>query len=63
MQVYQKLGLHLAPGMEIGYIVTDAAKWKVYTERDASKFDAGYYEKLLEKAWNEVAFVFAGSKR
>ena len=35
----------------------DAKKWEVDTERDASDFDAGYYEKLLGKAWDEVAFV------
>ena len=35
----------------------DAQKWEVNTERDASEFDAGYYGKLLEKAWEEVAFV------
>jgi hypothetical protein len=29
--------------MEIGYVVTDAAKWKVDTGRDALEFDAGYY--------------------
>jgi len=57
VQAYQRRGLPLAPGMEIGYIVTDAAKWKVDPERDALEFDAGYYKKLLEKAWNEVAFV------
>ena len=57
VQAYQKRGLPLAPGMEIGYVVTDAVKWKVDPERDASKFDAGYYEGLLKKAWGEVAFV------
>ena len=41
MQAYQKRGLPLAPGMEIGYVVTDAAKWKVDTEKDASDFDTG----------------------
>lgn len=30
----------------------------VDTEMDASEFDAGYYWKLLEKAWLEVAFAF-----
>jgi DNA polymerase I len=59
VQAYQKCGLPLAPGMEIGYIVTDAAKWKVDPERDASDFDAGYYGGLLEKAWAEVEFVFS----
>jgi hypothetical protein len=27
-------------------------------ERDASKFDAGYYGKPLEKSWDEAAFAF-----
>jgi hypothetical protein len=45
--------------MGIGYVVTDAAKWDVDPERDASEFDAGYYGKLLEKAWAEAAFVFS----
>jgi DNA polymerase, archaea type len=57
VKAYQKSGLPLATGMEIGYVVTDAAKWEVDTERDASEFDAGYYARLLEKAWDEVAFV------
>ena len=58
VKAYQKRGFSLSPGMEIGYVVTDAAKWQVDTERDASEFDAGYYGKLLGKAWDEVAFVF-----
>jgi hypothetical protein len=39
--------------------VRDASRWEVDTERDASEFDAGYYRKLQEKAWEEVAFVLA----
>jgi DNA polymerase I len=62
VQAYQKRGLPLATGMEIGYVVTYAAKWKVDTERAASEFDAGYYGKLLEKAWAEAAFVFSTDK-
>ena len=27
VQAYQKCGLSLAPGMEIGYVVKDAKKW------------------------------------
>ena len=27
-------------------------------EKTASEFDAGYYGGLLEKAWEEAAFVF-----
>ena len=51
-------GIPLAPGMEIGYVVRDAKIWDVEPERSASEFDAGYYKKLLEKAWDEIAFVF-----
>jgi hypothetical protein len=36
----------------------DAAKWDVDPARTASEIDAGYYRKLLEKAWAEAAFVF-----
>ena len=50
MKAYQKSRFSLTPGMEIGYVVRDAAKWEVDAERDASEFDAGYYGKLLEKA-------------
>ena len=39
-------------------MVRDAKNWEVEPERSASKFDAEYYRKLLEKAWAEVAFVF-----
>ena len=53
MQAYQKRGLPLSPG----YVVWDASRWDVDLERDASEFDAGYYGKLLEKAWDEVEFV------
>jgi DNA polymerase I len=58
VQAHMKSGIQLAPGMEIGYVVKNAGKWEVDPERCASTFDAGYYEKLLEKAWDEVAFVF-----
>ena len=57
MKAYQKRGFQLSPGMEIGYVIKDAAKWQVDTEKDAHGFDEGYYGKLLQKAWEEVAFV------
>jgi hypothetical protein len=55
--------LQLAPAMEIGYVVRDAKKWEVGTERDASEFDAGYYTKLLEKAWDEITFVIMNANK
>jgi hypothetical protein len=45
-------------GQEIGYVVKDAKRWEVEPDRTASEFDAGYYRKLLDKAWEEVAYVF-----
>ena len=57
VQAYQKRGLPLAPGMEIGYVAKDAKRREVEQERTAEEFDVGYYRKLLEKAWDEVSFV------
>ena len=57
-QAHLRQGIPLAPGMEIGYVVRDAKKWEADPERTARGFDAGYYRKLLEKAWEEAAFVF-----
>ncbi len=56
VKAHLKRGISLAPGMEIGYVVKDAGRWEVEAERWASGFDAGYYRKLLEKAWSEAAF-------
>jgi DNA polymerase, archaea type len=58
VQAHIKQGLPLAPGMEIGYVIRNARKWEVDPERTASEFDAVYYRGLLEKAWEEAAFVF-----
>ena len=58
LKAHLKQGIPLAPGMEIGYVVKDAGRWEVEPERTAAEFDAGYYGKLLEKAWEEVGFVF-----
>mgnify|MGYP000848168201 CR=1 FL=1 len=53
-----KQGIALAPGMEIGYVVKDAKSWGVEPDRTASEFDADYYLRLLEKAWEQAAYVF-----
>jgi DNA polymerase I len=57
VKAYKERGFSLAPGMEIGYVVRNASRWEVDAERDASKFDAAYYLKLLNKAWDEVSFA------
>ncbi len=50
-------GIRLAPGMEIGYVVTDARTWSVELDWNAARFDTGYYRRLLDKAWDEVVFA------
>lgn len=58
VQAHEKLGLHMAAGMEMGYVVVDAGRWEVDAEENASEYDVAHYARLLEKAWDEVAFVF-----
>lgn len=62
-QAYRRQGITLAPGMVISYVVKDTRRWGVEPARVASAFDAEYYEKLLEKAWGEAAFVFEHTKK
>jgi DNA polymerase I len=50
-------GIDLSPGMEVSYVVTDARTWTVELDWNATRFDQGYYKKLLEKAWEEVLFA------
>jgi len=58
LQALKSAGRRPAPGMEVGYVVADARRWEVDLVEEAAEYDARYYEKLLDKAWEEVAFVF-----
>ncbi len=60
VQAYRDRGIEIAPGMKIGYIVRDARRYAVDTGWDATGFDLPYYQNLLEKAWEEIAFAFQG---
>ena len=61
VRAHAEQGQSPVPGMKIGYVVKDAGRWEVDTVESASEFDAAYYRKLLENAWDEVAFVFKPS--
>jgi len=50
-------GIRVEPGMEIGYVVTDARTWSVELDWLAKRFDLGYYRRLLAKAWEEISFA------
>ncbi|MCE5299075.1 MAG: type B DNA-directed DNA polymerase [Methanoregulaceae archaeon] len=56
-------GIGVEPGMEIGYVVTDARTWSVDLDWVAKRFDRGYYRKLLGKAWEEIAFAFEQARK
>jgi DNA polymerase, archaea type len=58
IHAYRKHGAGIAPGMKIRYVVTDARRYQVEPEWNATAFDLNYYRNLLEKAWEEIAFVF-----
>jgi DNA polymerase I len=58
IEAYRRLGIKLSPGMEIGYVVLDSQRWIAETEWTAESFDHRYYQKILEKAWEEVRFAF-----
>jgi DNA polymerase I len=56
-------GIRVEPGMEIGYVVTDARTWSVELDWVAKRFDHAYYRKLLGKAWDEIAFAFEQARK
>ncbi|MDF0590433.1 type B DNA-directed DNA polymerase [Candidatus Methanocrinis natronophilus] len=58
IDAYRKRGVKVSPGMTVGFVVRDAGVWDVDTEWDASEFDSDYYGRLIDKAWEEAAFVF-----
>jgi DNA polymerase I len=61
IQTYRNQGVAVSPGMKISYVVRDAKRYFVDTEWGASIIDAGFYRTLLEKAWQEIAYVFGDS--
>ena len=58
IDAYRGRGVKVSPGMTVGYVVRDAGDWDVDTEWDASEFDPDFYGRLIDKAWEEAAFVF-----
>jgi DNA polymerase I len=64
VQAYQKRRLALATGMEIGYVVKDASRWEVDTERDASELirnTMGSYWSRRGKKWHSSWIVIIDS--
>jgi len=51
-------GMDNEPGMEISYVVRDAARCEAAPPWAAAAVDHAYYARLLEKAWTEIAAAF-----
>jgi len=58
VQAYRDRRIGIAPGMKIEYVVTDARRYIVEPAWEARAFDVLYYQRLLEKAWGELAYAF-----
>ena len=58
VNAYRQCGVPVAPGMKIRYVVRDARTYQVDPAWDADRFDVAYYQKLLERAWAEIAYAF-----
>jgi DNA polymerase I len=62
VRAYRQQGASVAPGMKIQYVVTDARRYLAEPVWSAMTFDQQYYRRLLDKAWEEVAFAFRQEK-
>jgi len=59
VSAYRDAGISLSPGMEVEYVVRDAACHAVDPAWRAGTPDHAYYGRLLAKAWREVGFAFS----
>jgi len=55
---YLRAGIEIAPGMTLSYVVRDVKRHVVDPAWEPVGADLHFYRILLEKAWEEVAFVF-----
>lgn len=57
--MYKSYGVELVPGMDASFIVRDEKGLKVDPAFDPKGADVKYYQRLLDKAWEEVKFPFS----
>ncbi|NYT05861.1 MAG: type B DNA-directed DNA polymerase, partial [Methanomicrobiales archaeon] len=57
VRAFWERGVTPEPGMEIAYVVRDAARQVVDPVWDAGPADPAYYRTLLDRAWEEIAFA------
>jgi DNA polymerase I len=58
INTYRSYGVELVPGMDASYVVRDEKKLLVDPAFDIKGVDVKYYQRLTDKAWEEIAFPF-----
>ena len=58
INTYRSYGVELAPGMDASFVVRDEKGLQVDPAFDPKGIDIRYYQRLLDRAWAEVEFVF-----
>lgn len=58
IDTYRSHGVDLVPGMDASYLVRDERSHEVDPAFDPQSVDVKYYQRLIDKAWEEVFFAF-----
>ena len=58
IDTYHSYGVELVPGMDASYLVRDEKGLLVDPSFDPKGADISYYQRLTDRAWEEVNFVF-----
>jgi DNA polymerase I len=58
IDTYRAHGVDLVPGMDASYLVRDEKSLQVDPAFDPKWVDVKYYQRLIDKAWEDVFFVF-----
>ncbi|HWQ68224.1 MAG TPA: type B DNA-directed DNA polymerase [Methanospirillum sp.] len=58
IDTYRSHGVELVPGMDASYLVRDEKGLLVDPSFDPRGVDVQYYQRLVDRAWKEVEFVF-----
>ena len=63
IDTYRSFGVELVPGMDASYVVRDEKGLLVDPAFDLKGVDIRYYQRLLDRAWEEIEFVFQNKKK
>ena len=55
---YRSYGVELVPGMDASYVIRDEKGLLVDPAFNLKGVDVKYYQRLIDKAWEEIEFPF-----